>query len=113
MSKLTLVRPKTTILTLGGNDYPLVYDFNAFAELEENFGSVQEAFEKLSVKTPKMGDILTIIKAGLASSDVEISRKELGSYLTPANMADVMVVLGDAIQLAMPKEEKESKVAKN
>lgn len=112
MSKLSLVKPKTTMLTLGEREYPLVYDFNAFAELEETFGSVQEAFEKLSSKTPKMGDILSIIKAGLASSEVEVSRKELGSYLTPANLGEVMALLDEAIKIAMP-EDNGTNTAKN
>lgn len=112
MSKLSLVKPKNITLELGGKEYKIVYDFNAFAELEENFGSVQDAFERLS-NSPKMGDILTIVKAGLASSEVEVSKKELGSYLTPANLPEVMQAINEAISIAMPAVDENNKTAKN
>lgn len=112
MGKLNLVRPKTVELELGEKVYNLVYDFNAFAELEENFGSVQGAFERMAA-SPRMKDILIIIKAGLASSDEEVTTKELGKYLTPATLPKVMELVNEAISMAMPEAEEGNKTAKN
>ena len=113
MSKLNLVKAKGVTISLGGKDIELVYDFNAFAELEEKFGTVQKAFEAMSVN-PRMTDILNIIKAGMASSDVDISTKELGSYLTPRNITQLVEVITDALTSSLPENaEKGPKSGKN
>jgi hypothetical protein len=113
MSKLNLVKAKGVTISLGGKDIELVYDFNAFAELEEKFGSVQKAFEAMSVNA-RMIDILNIIKAGMASSDVDISTKELGSYLTPRNITQLVEVITDALTSSLPENtEKAPKSGKN
>lgn len=113
MSKLNLVKAKGVTISLGGKDIELVYDFNAFAELEEKFGSVQKAFEAMSVNA-RMIDILNIIKAGMASSDVDISIKELGSYLTPRNITQLVGVITDALTSSLPENtEKAPKSGKN
>ena len=113
MSKLNLVKAKGVTISLGGKDIELVYDFNAFAELEEKFGSVQKAFEAMSVNA-RMTDILNIIKAGMASSDVDISTKELGSYLTPRNITQLVEVITDALTSSLPENtEKAPKSEKN
>jgi hypothetical protein len=113
MSKLNLVKAKGVTISLGGKDIELVYDFNAFAELEEKFGTVQKAFEAMSVN-PRMTDILNIIKAGMASSDIDISTKELGSYLTPRNITQLVEVITDALTSSLPENtEKAPKSGKN
>ena len=48
MSKLSLIKPKGITIALGENEYSLVYDFNAFAELEREFGDIQTAFDKMT-----------------------------------------------------------------
>ena len=53
MSKLNLVRPQGVSILLGGKEYSLVYDFNAFALLENSFGNLQKAFDSLG-KNPKL-----------------------------------------------------------
>lgn len=113
MSKLNLIKPEGVILNIGGTDYNLVYDFNAFAELEKQFGDVETAFGALS-NSPKFSDIMKIVKAGLTSNDQVISDKELGKYLTPKNLADVVLKINEALNQAMPKQdEKDSKNQKN
>ena len=108
MSKLTLIKPQGTILQLGETEYNLVYDFNSFAELEREFGDVQKAFEVLAGNA-KTSDLLKIVKAGLVSSEKQISNTELGSYLTPSNMGAVVGIVNEALTVAMPSEEKGKK----
>ena len=113
MSKLSLVKPKGIILALGENEYNLVYDFNAFAELEREFGDIQTAFEKMSAY-PKLSDILKIVQAGLISNETRISERELGSYLTPKNMPQVVELINEAMVEAMPQEtQTDNKSTKN
>ena len=113
MSKLSLVKPKGIILALGENEYNLVYDFNDFAELEREFGDIQTAFEKMSA-SPKLSDILKIVQAGLISNETRISERELGSYLTPKNMPQVVELINEAMVEAMPQEtQTDNKSTKN
>ena len=112
MSKLTLIKPQGIILQLGDVEYNLVYDFNSFAELEREFGSVQNAFDVLGGNA-KMGDLLKVVKAGLISNEKKISNAELGSYLTPGNVGAVMSLVNEALTVAMPQVEEKSKKAKN
>lgn len=111
MSKLTLIKPQGVILQLGETEYNLVYDFNSFAELEKEFGSIQGAFEALA--NPKMIDVLKIVKAGLISNKNQISTQELGSYLTPNTLGDIMGLVTEAMNIAMPQVDEKSKKAKN
>lgn len=108
MSKLSLVKPQGITLTLGETEYSLVYDFNAFAELEREFGDIQTAFDKMTAN-PKMSDILKIVKAGLISNEKSISDRELGSYLTPKNLPQVVELIGEAMAEAMPQNTQENK----
>lgn len=114
MSKLNLIKAKGVYLSLGDKEVELVYDFNAFAELEKEFGNVQTAFEAMSAN-PRMTDILKIVKAGLASSDEEISVKELGKYLTPREIPELVKLMSEALVASLPEQEKEVKTknAKN
>ena len=108
MSKLNLIKPQSVVIEMKGVEYDLVYDFNAFAELEKAFGDIQTAFDKLTV-SPKFADILTILQAGLMSNENPPTKKELGSYLTPTNINSVVEIIGEALNIAMPVEEKVKK----
>lgn len=107
MSKLNLIRPQGIVIEFNNVEYDLVYDFNAFAELEKEFGDIQTAFEKLT--SPKFSDILIILSAGLSSNDNPPTRKELGRCLTPTNIGKVVEIIGEALNAAMPTEEKVKK----
>lgn len=111
MSKLNLVKPQGVVLTLGDKDYNVVYDFNAFAALERDFGDIQSAFNSLS-GTPKIADMLKVLKAGLNSNEEVPSDKELGSYITLQNVQSLIGLINEALGVAMP-EEKGKKTTKN
>lgn len=107
MSKLNLIKPQGIVIELNNVEYDLVYDFNAFSELEKEFGDIQTAFEKLT--SPKFSDILIILSAGLSSNENPPTKKELGKYLTPTNINQVVEIIGEALNVAMPAEEKTKK----
>ena len=112
MSKLTLLKPQGIILQLGDTEYNLVYDFNSFAELEKEFGSIQQAFDVLA-SNARMTDITKIVRAGLISNEKQITVEELGSYLTPGTLPAVMELINEALNVAMPKVEEKKKSTKN
>ena len=50
MSKAGNVRVKPTKINIGGKEYLIKYDFNAFIELEDIYGSIEDAVEAISGK---------------------------------------------------------------
>ena len=59
----------------------------------------------LAIPLCKFGDILIFLEAGFSSNDNPPSKKVLGSYLTPQNVAGVVELIGEALNIAMPQEE--------
>lgn len=56
MSNLEEIKVKGTDVTLKGNKYHLKYDLNAFAELEDRYGSINKAIDGLQGKIEKDDD---------------------------------------------------------
>ncbi len=104
MSKLNLVKPQGISFNVDGKEYFLVYDFNAFSELEKEFGSMQKAFNVLG-ESPSFTDISKIIIAGTASNEEKLTLKELGAVLTPKEVPAMLELVNEALKVAMPETE--------
>lgn len=109
---------------LGGKERVLQFDLNAFAELENKYGSIEEAMNKLM--DGKMGDIRTILWAGLIHEEVvvdevtgepikyNITPYTVGSWITrPAMLQDVSAKIAEALGNSMPQaDEIDDEIAK-
>lgn len=90
------------------------FDLNAFAEMEKIYGSMEAANEALSRGT--MQDIRKILWLGLIHDQAvldEITGEpikynltvyQVGKWLTPSNMKEVMQKLMDAINGSLPED---------
>lgn len=90
------------------------FDLNAFAEMEKIYGSMEAANEALSKGT--MQDIRKILWLGLIHDQAildeitgepikyKLTVYQVGKWLTPSNMKDVMQKLMDAINGSMPED---------
>ena len=90
------------------------YDLNAFAEMEDRFGSMEMAQQRL--EGGSMKDVRTILWLGLIWDEVEtdpvtgdlikytISEFQVGSWLHTLNMKDIMQRLQNAITGSLPEE---------
>lgn len=99
----------------GGKDRYIRYDLNAFAEMEDLFGSMEEAQERL--QGGSMKDIRTVLWLGLIWDEVvldevtgdpikyTLSQYEVGSWLTTMNLQDVMDKLQSAISGSLPDND--------
>lgn len=99
----------------GGKDRYVRFDLNAFAEMEKIYGSMDAANEALSKGS--MQDIRKILWLGCIHDEAVIdeitgepvkynlSAYQVGQWLTPRNMKDVMKKLMDAINGSMPEDE--------
>ena len=98
-----------------GEDRFVKFDLNAFAEMEDIYGSMDAANEALSKGTMK--DIRQILWLGLIHDHAEIdevtgepirytiTRYQVGSWLTTSNMKEIMQRLMKAINGSMPEDD--------
>ena len=84
----------------------LKFDLNAFAELEEKFGSMDAAFQAMQKGSMKAAR--TLLWAGLLHEDETLTEKRVGSMVTLANMSGVMDKITNALTEAMPDAESAS-----
>lgn len=98
-----------------GKDRYIKFDLNAFAEMEDRFGSMEEAQERL--QKGSMKDVRTVLWLGLIWNEVildeitgdpikyTLSQYQVGSWLNTLNMRDVMAKLQEAITGSLPAED--------
>jgi hypothetical protein len=90
------------------------FDLNAFAEMENIYGSMEKANEALSKGSMK--DVRTILWLGLLHDQAELdpvtgepirytlTMFQVGKWLTPMNMKQVMEKLNAAIRGSVPQD---------
>lgn len=109
MSKqLQILKPKAYEFLLGDKQVALSYDLNAFALLEEEYGSIEEAFARMQGaegKGVKIKDTLNFLRAGLISSCPDITNEEIGACLNASNVPILMEYISGAVQSSLPSQD--------
>lgn len=123
-SNISSVRAKDAIISIGefdGKERRLKFDLNAFAELEDRFGSLTVMQERL--KGGSIKDIRTLLWVGLLwehtvydedTGDVvkyTISPNTVGKWLDLSNIPIIMKAVGKAISGALPEGATQKAVA--
>ncbi len=103
MSSLFDIRSKKTPLKLGEEVKHLHYDLNAFAELEEEYGSVETALEKLSGGSVKA--IISFLRAGLLHENENLTSKDVGGMFDLSQVQEIGKLINTAIVQAMPVQQ--------
>lgn len=109
-SNLKKIRPEKVQIVLD-KTRTLVYDLNAFAELEDQFGSIEEAMRAL--ESGKIKAIIAILWAGLVHEDENLTPKYVGSIIGLGDLQQVADALGKAINTALPEADKGDSEGKN
>jgi len=132
MSNVKNVRVKPVDCVIDDKTYKIKYDFNAFIELEEMYGSIEEAMEivqgeliKDSNGKPVMVDndegekvekrkfslkaIRNFLWAGLLYGDEKITKKTVAHLLEFGNFQFVVEKMMEAIQGSMPEKVDDEK----
>ncbi|GMA48664.1 hypothetical protein GCM10025857_39740 [Alicyclobacillus contaminans] len=99
------VRVKPIPITLE-KERTLKYDLNAFAELEERFGTVQQAFDELQKQ--KLKAVRAIVWAGLIHEDPKLTERQVGSMLSFADLTGILPAVTEAITAALPKASEDA-----
>ena len=75
----------------------LLFDLNAFAELEDKFGSLDQAFQKMqqgSVKATR-----TLLWAGLLHEDENLTERQVGAMISLTNVESIMEQITEALRI--------------
>ena len=104
MSNVNQIRPKASKITLlDGVEHTLWYSLNAMADLEEEYGTVEKAFEALSAGSMKA--VRFLLWAGLQHEDKPLTVQQVGNLIDLELMADLKEKMGDAFENSMPAPE--------
>lgn len=99
----------------GGQERYVRYDLNAFAEMERMYGSMEAANAALTKGS--MTDVRRILWLGLIHDQAvldeitgepikyKLTAYEVGTWITPANMKDIMQKLNAAISDSVPEDQ--------
>lgn len=104
MSNVRDVKSKDIEITLtDGVKRTLKYDLNAMAEMEDKYGSVDEAFKKLEQNSIKA--VRFFLWAGLVHDDPSLTEQQVGSLIDMRYLSNIMNTLTDAFDSDMPKKD--------
>jgi hypothetical protein len=107
-----VMKDKVTTLYIGGKERHLKFDLNAYAELEERFGSMDGAMKALS--TGSMKSLRTILWAGLIHEEAVIDENtgepikynitpyQVGSWVSAENLPIITNKLNESMSKSMP-----------
>jgi len=105
MANVKDVKSKAVKITLtDGVERTIKFTLNAMAELEDRYGSVEEAFRQLDNNSIKA--VRCILWAGLIHEDPDLTEQQVGNLIDIQYMQALMASLGDAFNADMPEPEK-------
>ena len=102
LNKVKKLEPVMITLT-DGIERELKFTLNSMAELEDRYGSVEEAFNKLESQSFKA--IRFIIWAGLLSNKPMLSEEQVGDLLDMVSITEISSKLGQALGQDLPSED--------
>lgn len=79
----------------------IVFDLNAFCELEEKFGNIEKAFEVL--QSGSMKAVRTLLWTGLVHEDEALTEKEVGKMVSFSNVKLLTQKLTEAMSEGLPE----------
>ena len=100
------VRQKKTVFKVGEDTFSIAFDLNAFAELEEIYGTLDKAVE--SMAQGKISALLNALWAGLLR-DHNLTKKQAGELFDLATLQDLMPIIEEAINKASPQNNANNK----
>lgn len=116
MSNVRTIKQKAKIVSveLGGKTRTIKFDLNAFAELENKYGTVNKAMEALS--EGKIAAVKMVLWAGLIHEEAvldevtgepikyNITPYQVGGWIDPTDIADIMNKVNQAMGDDLPEQ---------
>ena len=83
----------------------LKFDLNAFIELEDLYGSIEDALKEMQEGKNKIKAIRAVLWAGLIHEDENLTPKQVGAMIDLSKLEEVTNALMEAIEGAMPSKD--------
>lgn len=104
MANVKDIKSEAVKITLtDGVERTLKFTLNAMAELEDRYGTVDEAFKQLDKNSIKA--LRCILWAGLIHEDSALTEQQVGNLIDIQYMQGLMMSLGNAFKADMPAQE--------
>lgn len=101
MSKAESVKPIKRTIDLGdGVEREVSFSLNAMAELEEKYGSIESAFDK--IKAGSVAAIRFMLWCILIGEDDNLTEREVGNMINLTNLKDIMSTIMEVLEEQMP-----------
>lgn len=102
MANVSDVKPKKRFVDLGdGVEREVTFSLNAMAELEEKYGSIDAAFNK--VKGGSIAAVRFLLWTIMHDNDEQLTERQVGSMIRLDNMNEIMETLMTALEDQMPE----------
>lgn len=86
-----------------GNTYKIEFTMNALIELEEKFGSVENAFKQMEKKVG-LKEVRLLAYAGLVEHH-DLTEKEVGRLIDLSKVEELFEAISKAMQYGLPNAE--------
>lgn len=104
MANVKDVKSAAVKITLtDGVERTIKFTLNAMAELEDRYGSVEEAFKQLDNGSIKA--VRCILWAGLIHEDPDLTEQQVGNLIDLQYLQELMSSIGEAFDNDMPNEQ--------
>lgn len=100
-SNVKSVKVKKVKMEIGERELDFVLDLNAFAELEDVYGSINDLMNKIEEGSAKA--IRAIIWAGLQGNDNPPTIKEVGQHMSMSDMQHLSLKIAEAMGASLPE----------
>lgn len=102
MADIRAIRPVKHTIDLGdGVEREIEFSLNAMADLEDKYGTVEAAFNK--IQENNISAIRFLLWCLLNNGEQEISEREIGRMINLRNLDDLMTAVMDYMEEAMPE----------
>lgn len=105
------LKNKGVLITLGGKEYDLEFDMNALCDMQDRYGTLDKAFDKVS-NNLNMKDLRFILWKALQHSEPKITEQETGRLITLQDIDAVTSALNAAMGAALPEPDGDEKNVK-
>jgi len=133
MSNVESIKTKEVKINIDGKDYIVKYTLSSFAKLEELYGSIDAAMNKImgepvlnpdgtikQKENPETGemedernvsvtDMINFIWIGFRVKQPELTKEDVGDLITFDNMKTLMPIITSAFSNTLPKQEDDGK----
>ena len=109
MANVKDVKSKAVKITLtDGVERTIKFTLNAMAELEDRYGSVEEAFKQLDNNSIKA--VRCILWAGLIHEDPDLTEQQVGNLIDIQYMQELLNTVEIALDSDMPDQAEPAKL---